>query len=277
MAIMNQNYNYNPNNMNQNTVPNNQNNMNQNVVPTNNTQGMGPVGQQVNNPNMAMPYQNNPSQATPQMVDLGNTQVLNISDVERAYRNKNNKRPALMLAFAGLFAIVMGILYPIIMSSLEDEETPSEPVTEEKEENPAESETANSELACTYNAVASVDGVDTKIDINFTFNDNKLTNFTKTQNITPTAGSTVGATTLTNLATSYQALNTTDELPGYSLETTATQSQVTSILTVDMTVIDKTKLADQYKANTFTNVLYEKDQTKEQVMATAQTEGYTCK
>jgi hypothetical protein len=217
-------------------------------------------------------YQQNGTQQTNQNVQPnGQNPVLNMSDVELVaqYEKNKNKKPAIMLMIAAVFAIVVGIIYNPLMNAIDGTS---------KTTNTATSNTTTittSNLNCTYNTTAQAEGTNTSIALSLNFDSSKLTGYTKSLTVTPITGSTTGATTITTMTTAYQALEA-NAITGYTIKTTATSSELKSLLTVDLTTLDPTKLTTAYTGNAFTNVTYTKDMTIDEAKAVATTEGYTC-
>lgn len=203
-----------------------------------------------------------------QQENLMQTQVLNLNDVEETvnYENKTSKRPAIMLAIAGLFAIVVGIAYPYIMSAIDGEE---EVVTKK------ETTTNTSTLTCTITTPANADGTDTITTINFNLEDDKLQNYTKVLEVTPTAGNATGSVTIQTLLTNYKALEATT-IDGYVISTSQTATGIKSTLNIDLTKLDVTRLTDIHKGNTFTNVEYALNTDSTTLSTNLTSAGYTC-
>lgn len=217
--------------------------------------------------------------------DLNNTQVLNMDDVEEIakYEKAKSRRPAIMLAVAGVLAIVMGIVQPIIMNTINGPEASGNVDSEKTDDNnnAGEAVVDNNEagaqaLSCTYAALASADGVDTSMTISFNFADSKLQNFTKNIAVVPTVGNEVlGTTTINTLLATYQGIAATQPA-GYVLVASVDGTSLSGNLNVDFSTLDKTTLSTDVAANILTSVNYDKDATFDDVKAAALAEGYTC-
>lgn len=202
-----------------------------------------------------------------EVVDLSKMQVLNMDDVEQTviYEKRTSKRPIIMLAISGLFSIIMGLLYPVIMSALDgtDSEKAPEPVV------------FRYVLNCNLAVTGNVDGTDSNTAITFNFENSKLVNYTKTINIVPTAGNNMGVTNIQNYFKTFKTYEQ-NEIPGYTISSEAVGSGFSSSVVVDFKNFKNSKLPDDYKANAFTNVNYEKSQTVNEVKEQVTLAGYTC-
>lgn len=202
-----------------------------------------------------------------EVVDLSGMQVLNMDDVEQTvmYEKRTSKRPIIMLAIAGLFSIVMGLLYPVIMSALDgpEEEKAPEPVV------------FRYVLNCNLSVTGNVDGTDSNTAITFNFENSELVNYTKTINILPTPGNAMGVSNIQNYFNTFKTYEQ-NEIPGYTISSETVGTGFNSSVTVDFKKFDTLKLPDDYKANTFTNVNYEKSQTVNEVKEQVILAGYTC-
>lgn len=204
-----------------------------------------------------------------EVVDLSKMQVLNMDDVEQTviYEKRTSKRPAIMLAIAGAFSIIMGILYPIIMNSLDGTNGEAEEVPEQI--------VFRYTLNCNLAVAGNVDGTDSNTVITFNFENSKLVNYTKTISIIPTAGNAMGVTNIQNYFNTFKTYEE-DEIPGYTINSEAVDTGFNSSVTVDFTKFNLSELPDSYKANAFTNVNYEASQSVDKVKEQVVLSGYTC-
>ena len=204
-----------------------------------------------------------------EVVDLAKTHVLNLNEVEEVanYEVKTSKKPIIMLVIAGVFSIAMGFLYPIIMNAIDGtsgnvEEAPKEVVFKFT-------------LNCTLTSPNSSDGTDSNTSIVFNFENSKLVNYTKTLSMIPTAGNSVGVSSVQNYLTSFKSLES-NNIDGYTIKSENVDTGFNSIVTVDLKKFNKSDLTAAYTANSFTNVNYEKDQNVDKVKEQVVLAGYIC-
>lgn len=204
-----------------------------------------------------------------EVVDLAKTHVLNLTEVEEAanYEVKTSKRPVIMLAIAGVFSIIMGFLYPIMMNAIDGtsgnvEEAPKPVVFKFT-------------LTCNLASPNSPDGTDSNTSIVFNFENSKLVNYTKTIDMVPTLGNNVGVVSVQNYLTSFKTLEN-NNIKGYTIKSDSVNNGFHSVLTVDFADFNKNDLTLSYTANSFTNVNYEKDQNVDKVKEQVELAGYVC-
>lgn len=232
--------------------------------------------------NNQLPQDNQVIISTPQMSqeDLTRTQVLNLSDVEKvaSYEKKTSKRPAIFLAIAGIFAIIVGIAYNPIMTAIDGEEELVQNESNSGDVNNGDVVENNSQvetLSCTISQAGNSDGTDTTTTIVLSFNDLKLQSYTKSLTVTPTVGNTAGPTTIQTLLQSYKSLEA-NQVNGYSISTQQVDTGIQSNISIDLSTLDKNLLTDVYRNNTFTNVEYDLNTPKDTVTTALTTAGYVC-
>lgn len=212
--------------------------------------------------------QNNQEIQPVEVVDLSKTQVLNFNDVEETaiYEQKTSKRPIFMLALAGLFSIVMGFLYPVIMHAIDGDE----------EETPVvESSVYKSALNCKIEANNSIDGTNSVTNVVFNFENSMLVSYTKTLSMLPITNNSTGTATITNYLASYKALES-NTIAGYVIKSESVDTGFNSTLTVDLKKFNINSLTDTYTSTSFTNVNYELNQNYDKVKEQMNLAGYTC-
>lgn len=213
--------------------------------------------------------------------ELTRTQVLNLQELESVakYERQTSKRPAALFAFAGFFAITMGLLYPNIMTAVDNIGAASHTSYRVELNDIYDLNTttpvATDKVTCTIAQPAQADGTDKTSTIELYFHEQKLQTYVKTMTVTPTAGNAAGVTTTTSLYNNY-AVYDAMAINGYTVATTAEGATTKVAITIDLQTLDKTQLTYDHVANSFTNVEYElnADQTAIQTALTAT--GYTC-
>lgn len=214
------------------------------------------------------------NQQSVEVVDVANSPVLNLNEVEEValYENKTNKRPAIMLLIAGVFSIVMGIVYPIIMDKLEEEPV----VTDSSSSSTSTTDVSSSVLSCSYSNKNDADGTNSKESIKFNFtSDDTLTNYSKSLYMVPIDGNQNGLVTVQSIYDNLILLQS-NNIDGYLLTSSLTDGVLQSSLSVNLELLDYSLLTDNYFTNNYTKVSFNKNNTYEQVKKLVTDSGYTC-
>ena len=211
--------------------------------------------------------------------ELAKTQVLNLTDVQEIanYEKKTSKRPAVLFAIAGILAITLGISYPNIMTAVDAIPSKSkvEPVEIIYADNVLQNIKPNS-VTCEFYAPQNPDGTSGRVVYNFIFNEeDKLQRYTMTLSIDALPGNANGITSAQAVYNQYRAL---DFLPltGYATNTTYSETGMQSIVSVDLTALDKTKLTSTHNSLGFAIVDENLDDTKEIIIQKYTAKNYNC-
>lgn len=209
--------------------------------------------------------------------DLTKTQVLNLTDLEEVakYEKKTSKRPAIMLACTGLFAIIMGITYPFLMSAIDGGE--SQQLSSKVEKRKVD-DTSNikEEVVCHIAQPNNPDGTDTITTLTLIFNQDKLESYIKILNVNATVGNTTGPITVQNYLTGYKAFET-NAIPGYSVLSQQTETGMAATVTINLQLLNKATFPEMHKTNPLTNVEYDLNADKNTIVTSLTATGYTCK
>lgn len=224
-----------------------------------------------------------------ELEELTRTQVLNLQELEKAanFERKTSKKPAAILAIIGLLAISLGISYPSINTMLSD--TPIKEkkvsVSEKREELNITNNSVqeSNELTCTA-SVANTDATVTTVTYNFQFQSTGMLGFyTKTMDIKASAPLTQTPVSIISLDTSLANLMQTP-INGYLLEKNPVASTTPNVvdgytakLSVDMTVFNPATLTALHTSNSFANVEFSANDTKDIIQSRVESLGYTCK
>lgn len=214
-------------------------------------------------------------QLTPE--ELQKTQVLNLQELEETikFEKKTSKKPALIVSILGIISIVFGSSYLAIQTLSTKKET-SNVQKKEVKENVVDKKLTTSKLACEKIELNHPDGTDTDFTINYTFDKDKLTAFTKKLIITQTAGNAQGLATVESYKLAYQSfLNPTK---GYQI-TVAPKDTTGLIVTVqvDFEKLDIAALNPTQATHFSTSIDYPKDTDKKTIQTALVSQGYTCK
>ncbi len=218
--------------------------------------------------------QNRASQQQMTPEELQKTQVLNLQDVEEAarYEKRTSKKPAIIIAVVGALAIFLGTAFPVIQS-LKAKEEPKQKTHHKVEKKKLL--TNESTLNCIFTAVNNPDGTDTILNMNLTFDSEKLTKVSKTFTINPTAGNPLGVNTVQAYTAGYQPF-LAYPIAGYQMTVTPANSGLIVTSEVNYATYDPTKLPDLHKSNIATNVEYPAATDKTAIYNDLLMKGFTC-
>jgi len=231
--------------------------------------------------------------------ELKNTQVLNLGDVKNTVKKEKRasfpKKIAVFLFILGVLSIVSGLSYNSVSSMLgltsnteantnttneaeEANETtpPSDPDTTKA----VTTETNPQTTKCILSSKTQADGTDKDISYEFNFNENnQLLNYTKTLNMIPTTGNSTGPVTINNSKELYTTI-ATYQIPGYTVIVSPTNNGeiagLTIGITINLTSFDKEKYTSSNITDAFAQVDFELNTTKDTIVQTLTTKGYTC-
>lgn len=214
--------------------------------------------------------------------ELAKTQVLNFTDVQEIarYERKTSKRPAALFAFAGILAITLGFSYKNIMNAVDaiPSMTSQEPTETIYTDNILNSvKTATNSTVCTYTSPLNGDGTYGVVSYNFIFNESDLLQkYTMTLTLDPEQGNDNGKVAVQNTYNSYKELDVLT-INGYQAATTYNKTGMKSVISTDLTVLDKAQLTPKHNASPFTAVSDSLNDTKENIVAKYTAGNYVCK
>lgn len=206
--------------------------------------------------------------------ELQRTQVLNLKDVEEAVKleKSTSKKPAVIIAVVGMFAILAGTAFPIVKNMTTKEE-PKKKIEHKVEKklllNP------ESSLNCTYTSLNNPDGTDTILNIKLTFDSEKLTKVMKTYTINPTIGNPLGPSTVQGYTVGYQPF-LAQQIAGYQMTLTPANDGLIVTSAVDYESFNPITLPDLHKSNIATNVEYLAGTEKTAIYNDLAAKGFTC-
>lgn len=221
-----------------------------------------------------------------ELEELTRTQVLNLQELEKAanFEKKTSKKPAAILAIIGFLSISLGVSYPGIHTMLSDEPIQEKKVSvSEKREELNVVNNSSNELTCTA-SVINTDATVSTVTYLFQFQSTGMLGFyTKTMDIKASAPLTQTPTSIISLDTSLANLMQTP-INGYLLEKNPVASTTPNVvdgytakLSVDMTVFNPATLTALHTSNSFANVEFSANDTKDIIQSRVESLGYTCK
>ena len=209
--------------------------------------------------------------------ELAKTQVLNLDDVQKLakYEKLVSKKPALIVALAGVFSIIVGISAQTVVSLTDANQPQAMPDVNHKVQSKSEKE---NQLICTKvdNQPEAEINIKTTYTVNYK-NNNSMTTYTKAVDVTPTSTTSVNAlTSIQNGMVAFKEFEKTS-ITGYTVVVSNKESGYEVLVTVDPKVLDQSQLSPVVVTNTFVNPDIVKGSSKDQVKAGLTGAGYTCK
>lgn len=217
-------------------------------------------------------------------LELTKTLVLNFNEVEdiAKFEKKTSKKPAIIIAIIGLFAIFTGAIYPSIYSMIKKDNNVS---SNSKLREDTEVVNISDGLTCMKTDTDTANFLTNTTTYNFKFDKNGLSNYEKILNI---------ASTNPNLIETPEVMiginNMVDPLimtpiTGYTLYKSM-KNDVNNIniinnytvkLVVDFTTFNSNSLSEQYNSNDFFRVIYKKGDNFNNIKKSLNNMGYNCK
>ena len=214
-------------------------------------------------------------QMTPEQ--LQRTQVLNFDDFKATARIEkiSSKKPAAVLAFLGVFLILLGVFFPTIESLSGEGIDDGYQEYREDGQNTAVTSTKKDEIKCVLQKLNNENGTDEIITVNYVFLDKVLKTYTKeyllkqSESVTETPGE------LGNYLVALEPY-LAKEVTGFTM----TLQQITngSITTskIDYDTLDYNAIPLEFQSNYRFDVPFQSTATMEEVKAGLIALGYTC-
>lgn len=224
-----------------------------------------------------------------ELEELTRTQVLNLQELEHAakYEKKTSKKPAAVLAILGVFSISLGLCYPGLNNMLSSRGGEDRPVvSEQRQEETEEESTATVNplaLTCILSQTNPADATLVTTTYSFQFLDTgTLRYYEKVMDISVSTPVTQTPASIVTLDTSLANLVQTP-ITGYLLEKTPRASTTPNVvdgynakLAVDFTQFNPATLTTLHTTNTFANVEFNSQDTRDTISARIISGGYTC-
>lgn len=203
--------------------------------------------------------------------ELQRTQVLNLKDVEEAVRieKSTSKKPAIIIGMLGIVSILFGTAFPIAQTLMAKPKDHSVKIEKKRTINP------ETTLNCTLTRLNNADGTDTILNVNYTFNYNKLIKAEKTFTINPTVGNPLGPTTVQAYITGYKPF-LSEQIAGYQMSSTPTGNGLIVKSLVDLTVFNPATLPTLHQGNIATKVEFAVNTDKETIFKDLTAKEFTC-
>lgn len=217
------------------------------------------------------------SQRNQQMSDeeLQRTQVLNLQDFKETARIEriSSKKPAAIVAFLGVCLIAVGLAFPT-MQSLAARRSAEKSKQEIEKRQQDIVEVKIEKATCHFENLNNPNGTDENINITYTFEDDKLISSTKAYILTKSATATTDPPELASYLEALQSFLV--QLDGYNVSVQTVSNGSITTTEVDYKRLDMATIPAQHQANYRFNVLFEANETKENVMLGMANAGYRC-
>ena len=208
--------------------------------------------------------------------ELQRTQVLNLKDVEETvkYEKSISKKPAMIIAIIGAIFLTLGSTLQIAKTMKKSVEPKVEKreISKEKEIQTV----APVILECQNIQLNNPDGTNITFTIDYTFNNYKLTNFTKKYSIAAIEGNQVGLQTIQQYIVGYRDFM--NPVNGYTISVTPNETQtiLTAVVSADLEKIDMTTFPEMQKNHISTSIDYQKDTAFLTIQSDMSSKGFTC-
>ena len=206
--------------------------------------------------------------------ELQRTQVLNLKDVEETVRFEKSisKKPAMIIAIIGAIFITLGSTLQIAKTMKKS----VEPKVEKRVISKEKQTVAPVILECQNIQMNNPDGTNITYTINYTFNNYKLTNFTKKYSIAAIEGNQVGLQTIQQYIVGYRDFM--NPVNGYTISVTPneTQTVLTAVVSADLEKIDMNTFPEMQKNHISTSIDYQKDTAFLTIQSDMSSKGFTC-
>lgn len=212
--------------------------------------------------------------------ELAKTQVLNLNDVKElaTFERKTSKRPAVLLAIAGIFSITVGFAYPNIMTALDNAPIVREETTETTagEDKDILNKVQTNEQVCKYVSPQNSDGTSGTATYTLQYNENnQLQSYTMVLTIDPLPGNAQGVVATQKVYNDYKTVDAVP-LAGYTMTTTLTDTGMKAVAIVDLTKLDKATLTQAHLSNYFAQVPFTLGDSKDKVVQFLTPGGFIC-
>lgn len=216
------------------------------------------------------------SKSKEEIEELQRTQVLNLKDVEETvkYEKSISKKPAMIIAIIGAIFLTLGSTLQIAKTMKKSVEPKVEKreISKEKEIQTV----APVILECQNIQLNNPDGTNITFTIDYTFNNYKLTKFTKKYSIAAIEGNQVGLQTIQQYIVGYRDFM--NPVNGYTISVTPNETQtiLTALVSADLEKIDMTTFPEMQKNHISTSIDYQKDTAFLTIQSDMSSKGFTC-
>ena len=221
------------------------------------------------------------SQQSMSMDELQKTQVLNLQDFKETTRIEKLSSPihAKILASLGAFLIALGVALPMVQSMSERGKTPAVSSTEFREQstNVVEKEENNivQDLTCRLETLNNPNNTDEVINVYYTFNGDKLTNYSKEYILRKSSTATEVPAELASYLSALEPYLAV-QIPGYTLNVQQIDNGSITKCIVDYSTLIYSSIPEAFQTNYRFNVPYQASATYSEVKNGLEAQGYMC-
>lgn len=210
-----------------------------------------------------------PKPLTPE--ELQKTQILNLNELENTIRIEKitSKKPAIIVAVIGILFIVFGTTFQIA-SSLS---TNNRKVEKRKVE--PNQQVVETSLSCVKTTLNNPDGTDTTYNVDYYFENDKLSSEIREYKYTAIVNNPNGEQTIKAKLDNYQKLLSSTS--GYQVNTNATDSkEMKVVVQIDYHSLDLTTIPQANQNDELTKVKYKRNIDSNTIKNDMLTQGFTC-
>lgn len=203
--------------------------------------------------------------------ELQKTQILNLNELENTIRFEKitSKKPAIILAALGVFLLIFGATFQIATSLSSNKNK----IQKRKvDKTPQVVETS---LSCVKTTLNNPDGTDTVYNVDYYFENDKLSSEIKEYKYTAIANNPTGESTVKTKLDTYQKLLLSSN--GYQVNTnTNDPKELKIIVQIDYHSLDLTTIPQDNQNDDLTKVTYKRDTDSNTIKNDMLSKGFTC-
>lgn len=209
-----------------------------------------------------------PMPMTPE--ELQKTQILNLNELEKTIRFEKitSKKPALIVAVLGILLVIFGTTFQIATSLSSDRKIEKRKV----EKTPTIVETS---LSCVKTTLNNPDGTDTTYNVDYYFENDKLSSQIGEYKYTAINNNPSGEPTIKTKLDTYQKLLSSTS--GYQVSANSDNpKELKIVVQVDYHSLDLTTIPQTNQEDKLTKINYKKGTNSNTIKNDMLSKGYTC-
>ena len=210
-----------------------------------------------------------PKPMTPE--ELQKTQILNLNELENTIRFEKitSKKPAIIVAAVGILFLVFGTTFQIATSLSANNRK-----VEKRKVDPTP-QIVETSLSCVKTTLNNPDGTDTTYNVDYYFENDKLSSQIREYKYTATVNNPNGEPTIKAKIDNYQKLLSSTS--GYQVNTSTSDSkEMKVVVQIDYHSLDLTTIPQANQNDELTKVTYKRDTDSNTIRSDMLSKGYTC-
>ena len=203
--------------------------------------------------------------------ELQKTQILNLNELENTIRFEKitSKKPAIIVAALGIFLLIFGATFQIATSLSSNK---NQVQKRKVDKTPQVVETS---LSCVKTTLNNPDGTDTVYNVDYYFENDKLSSEIREYKYTAIANNPNGEPTVKSKLDTYQKLLLSSN--GYQVNTNANDSkEIKVVVQIDYHSLDLTTIPQANQNDSLTKVTYKRNIDSNTIKNDMLTQGFTC-